>query len=260
MDDALRLRVAARQRRIAGRCYGDLLIFSCDGSDEAFVVALDKRTGKVRWKTGRRQPFDQAYSTPLVIRVGDRDQVVSVGAYRAGGVRSGIGPGDLARQLRRRVLERAAAGVRPRPGLSSRPDSSEPSLLAVRADGTRRRDPDARRLDAWRARAADAVAAPRRRRNLLVNDVGIASCLDAKTGEIALAPAVERQLLRVARLCRRADLFPERGRRRDGHRAGHGVPRLATNTLDGATLASMAVVDDSLLVRTDTHLYRLGVR
>ena len=69
--------------------YGDLLIVSCDGSDAAFVVALDKRTGKVRWKTSRRQPWDQAYSTPLVIRVGDRDQVVSVGAYPRGGVRSG---------------------------------------------------------------------------------------------------------------------------------------------------------------------------
>ena len=63
--------------------YGDLLIISCDGSDAAFVAALDKRTGKTRWKTWRRQPWDQAYSTPLVIRVGDRDEVVSVGAYRA---------------------------------------------------------------------------------------------------------------------------------------------------------------------------------
>src|SRR6185436_17924671 len=63
--------------------HGDLLILSCDGSDDAFVVALDKRTGKVRWKTSRRQPADQAYSTPLVIRVGERDEMVSVGAYRA---------------------------------------------------------------------------------------------------------------------------------------------------------------------------------
>ena len=33
--------------------FGDLLIFSADGSDAAFVVALDKQTGKVRWKTDR---------------------------------------------------------------------------------------------------------------------------------------------------------------------------------------------------------------
>ena len=63
--------------------HGDLLIINCDGSDAAFVVALDKRTGKTRWKTSRRRPWDQAYTTPLVIRVGDRDQIVSVGAFRA---------------------------------------------------------------------------------------------------------------------------------------------------------------------------------
>src|SRR5207253_11164014 len=61
----------------------DLRIVSCDGSDDAFVAALDKRTGKTRWKASRRQPFDQAYSTPLIIRVGERDEIVSVGAYRA---------------------------------------------------------------------------------------------------------------------------------------------------------------------------------
>ena len=34
--------------------HGDLLIFSCDGFDEAFIVALDKLTGKTRWRTFRR--------------------------------------------------------------------------------------------------------------------------------------------------------------------------------------------------------------
>jgi hypothetical protein len=31
--------------------YKDLLIISCDGADTAFVVALDKSTGKVRWSS-----------------------------------------------------------------------------------------------------------------------------------------------------------------------------------------------------------------
>jgi outer membrane protein assembly factor BamB len=61
--------------------YRDLLIVNCDGDDQAYVVALDKATGKVRWKTMRRKPYDQSYSTPLVIRVGDRDQLISVGAH-----------------------------------------------------------------------------------------------------------------------------------------------------------------------------------
>ena len=37
----------------------------------------------MKWKTNRRSPADQAYTTPLVIGVADRDQLVSVGAYRA---------------------------------------------------------------------------------------------------------------------------------------------------------------------------------
>jgi outer membrane protein assembly factor BamB len=79
--------------------YGDLLIVSCDGHDAAFVVALDKRTGKMRWKSNRRQPADQAYTTPLVIRVGEREQVVSIArrpsiripARRSGGWRMRMG-------------------------------------------------------------------------------------------------------------------------------------------------------------------------
>jgi hypothetical protein len=39
---------------------------------------------------------------------------------------------------------------------------------------------------------------------------------------------------------------------------GREFRRGATSTLDGALLASMAVSDGSLFVRSDTHLYRLG--
>jgi hypothetical protein len=41
------------------------LILSCDGNDVQFVVALDKTTGKVRWKK-MREGY-QAYTTPLVV-------------------------------------------------------------------------------------------------------------------------------------------------------------------------------------------------
>src|SRR5687767_11181082 len=58
----------------------DLLIVSCDGYDTQYVVALDKKTGKIRWKSQRAGY--QAYTTPLLINVEGRDQVVSPGAYR----------------------------------------------------------------------------------------------------------------------------------------------------------------------------------
>src|SRR6185295_2620685 len=64
--------------------YSDLIILNCDGNDTQFVVALEKHTGRVVWKTVRlhsdaahlatdanpdpRPDMPRmAYSTPLVI-------------------------------------------------------------------------------------------------------------------------------------------------------------------------------------------------
>lgn len=58
---------------------GDKLIFSCDGREDPFIVALDKSNGKVAWKTSREvevsRPF--SFSTPLAIQVKGGWQVVS---------------------------------------------------------------------------------------------------------------------------------------------------------------------------------------
>ena len=127
--------------------FGDLLIFSCDGNDvEAFVVALDKRTGRVRWKTDRRRPSDQAYTTPLVIRVGGRDEVVSIGAYRAAAYEPLTG-----REIWRVSYRDGFSNV-PRPvyghGLVYIATGfNDPTLIAVRPDGVGRYHPHAHRLD-----------------------------------------------------------------------------------------------------------------
>ena len=41
---------------------------------------------------------------------------------------------------------------------------------------------------------------------------------------------------------------------------GREPRRLATNTLDGGLLASMAIAAQSIFLRTDTHLYRIADR
>src|SRR5205823_5472165 len=58
------------------------LIFSIDGHDRQAVVALDKKTGKVAWQTARNASPKKAFSfsTPLVISVSGKEQVVSVGS------------------------------------------------------------------------------------------------------------------------------------------------------------------------------------
>ena len=195
--------------------YGDLLIFSCDGSDDG-VRRRRSTSGPARCAGRRRgaSRADQAYSTPLVIRVGDRDQLVSVGAYRAAAYDPQTG-----KEIWRVSYADGFSNV-PRPVFGHglvyiATGFQQPSLLAVRAGRHRRRHQDARRLDAEARRAADAVAAARRRRALRRQRRRhrvVPRCEDRRD---ALAAAARRRLLRVAGVRRRTDLLPERGRRRD---------------------------------------------
>ena len=98
--------------------HGDLLIINCDGNGgDAYVAALDVKTGKTRWKTPRRQPADQAYTTPLVIRVGRPRPGRQRRRVSRRCLRSVERQGDLAGVVRRWVLERAEAGLRAGPGV-----------------------------------------------------------------------------------------------------------------------------------------------
>jgi outer membrane protein assembly factor BamB len=237
--------------------YGDLLIFSCDGSNEAFVVALDKRTGKVRWKTSRRQPWDQAYSTPLMIRVGDRDQLVSVGAYRA----AAYDP-ETGKEIWRVSYADGFSNV-PRPVFGHglvyiATGFQQPSLLAVRADGSG----DVTKTHvAWTLkRGAPLTPSPLLVGDELfvVNDGGIATCLDAKSG-------ATHWVQRLGGAFSASPVFAD-GRiyflSEEGMSTvlapGKEFRKLAESSLDGAILASMAVAERSIFIRTMTHLYRVA--
>jgi outer membrane protein assembly factor BamB len=238
--------------------YGDLLILSCDGSDDAYVVALDKRTGKTKWRTGRRQPFDQAYSTPLVIRTGDRDELVSVGAYRAAAYEPQTG-----KEIWRVGYADGFSNV-PRPVFGHglvyiATGFQQPSLLAVRADGTG----DVTKTHiAWTLRrGAPLTPSPLIVGDeiYIVNDGGIAQCLDAKTGESRWIQRLGGGDYSASPLFADGRIyFLSEGGVATVIAPGREFRRLATNTLEGETLASMAVSRGSIFIRSDSHLYRIG--
>jgi outer membrane protein assembly factor BamB len=240
--------------------YRDLLIVNCDGNGgDAYVVALDTATGKPRWKTQRRRPADQAYSTPLVITVGDRDEVISVGAYRAAAydpqtgqeiwrVSYGDGFSNVPRPVFGRGLVYIATGFQ------------TPSLIAVRPDGTG----DVTRSNiAWTiTRGAPYTPSP-----LLVDDdfyfvsdTGVLSLADATTGQV-------RWQQRLGGNYSASPVFAD-GRiyfqNEEGETTviapGKEFKKLAVNRLDGYTLASMAVSGGSLFIRSHSHLYRIADR
>jgi outer membrane protein assembly factor BamB len=237
--------------------YGDLLIFSCDGPEDAFVVALDKRTGKVHWKTNRRAPFDQAYSTPLVIKVGDRDQVVSVGAHRAASYDPLTGA-----EIWRVSYPNGFSNV-PRPVFSQglvyiSTGFNEPTLIAVRADG---------RGDVTRSHILWTLtrSAPLTPSALIVgdeiyvvNDGGIAACLDAATGATHWRERIGGAHSASPTYAGGRIYFQDEEGTTFVIAPGRTFRKLAANTLNGSTLASLAVSNGSLFIRTDTHLYRIG--
>jgi outer membrane protein assembly factor BamB len=236
--------------------YADLLIVNCDGHDAAFVVALDTRTGKTRWKTNRRTPADQSYTTPLVIRVGDRDQVVSVGAFRAAAYDPSTG-----KEIWRVSYADGFSNV-PRPVFGHglvyiATGFQQPSLIAVRPDGTG----DVTKTHvAWTlTRGAPFTPSPLLVGDELyvVNDGGIITCVDARTGTV-------HWQMRLGGSYSASPVYADNRIYILGEHGGVTIlapgkafRRLATTTLEGAMLASMAVSDTSLFIRTDRHLYRI---
>ena len=237
--------------------FEDLLIVSCDGQDIQYVVALDKRTGKIRWKTSRAGY--QAYTTPLVIEAAGRAQVVSPGAHRAIAydprtgkeiwwVRYGQGFSNVPRPVFGAGLVFICSGF------------FEPAVLAVRPDGAG----DVTKTHiAWTLkRGAPLTPSPLLvgEELYVIGDSGIATCLDAKTG-------AEHWRARLGGNFSASPVYAD-GRiyflNEEGETtviaSGTQFQKLAANKLDGATLASIAVSGGALFIRTGENLYRLEQR
>lgn len=234
--------------------YGDLLILSCDGYDIQFVVALDKHTGKVRWKSPRRGY--QAYTTPLTIQVQGKDQLVSPGAHRAvayepltgkeiWSVRYGEGFSNVPRPVYGHGLVFICSGF------------DQAVLLAVRPDG--QGDVTESHV-AWSLkRAVPLTPSPLLVGDelYLVSDIGIATCLDAKTGKAHWQQRLGGNHSASPILADGRIYFLSEEGESVVIEPGKEFKKLATNHLDGQTLASMAVSGKAIYVRSASHLYRL---
>jgi outer membrane protein assembly factor BamB len=235
----------------------DALIFSCDGDDQRYVVALDRNTGKQRWKTDRPGNPVKGFSfhTPLLITVKEKKQVVSAGSDAVCAYDSATGKEIWkVRYTGYSVIPRPVFGhglVFVTTGFDS------PTLLAIRPDGEG--DVTATHV-AWRARRGVPLTP-----SLLlvgdelymVSDSGTASCLDARTGK-------EHWQRRIGTAFSASPLFAD-GRiyfqSEDGVgtilKAGLPFGQLARNDLGERTLASYAAIDGALFIRTEKHLYRI---
>lgn len=239
---------------------GKRLVFSVDGSDQQFIVALDKLTGKELWKMDRRSEAVKkfAFGTPLLITVGGREQIVSP----ASDVVCGYEP-ETGKEIWRVRYE--GYSIIPRPvfahGLVFFSTGYEsPQLLAVRPDG----EGDVTETHvAWRLKNN----APHSPSPLVVGDEiyvisdnGIATCLDAKTGKVHWRERIGGNYSASPLHANGKVYFQDEEGVGTVVKAGQQFERLAKNSLDEPTLASYAAADGALFIRTAKHLYRIQQR
>src|SRR5262249_25453461 len=63
---------------------GERVIVNQDHDTDSFLMALDKRTGKILWKTDRSE-FPRGYATPGIWEVAGQKQIVVLGTLRVSG-------------------------------------------------------------------------------------------------------------------------------------------------------------------------------
>lgn len=243
--------------------WNNLLIIHCDGIDQQYIIALDKRTGNEAWKTKRtgklkdNPQMQKSYATSLVVDINGQSQIVSPAADWIYGYdpRSGrelwkqnyglLGFSNAARPVAGGGLIFTCTGY------------MKSQLLAIKvADRNGVSVPKI----VWRyKRQVSAVACP-----LLIgkelyfaSDNGIASCIDSRTGQAHWTERIGKRFWAAPLYADGRIYFLDRDGATTVIAPGKSFKKLSVNKLDGRLLAAPAAVDGSLILRTDSALYCL---
>ena len=254
--------------------YRDLLILTFDGVDVQYVIALDKRSGKTVWKNDRAiewkdldekgQPkrdgdMRKGFATPLVIDVGGKDQLISPASSMLFSYDPGTGK-EIWR-IRNTAYTPAVSPVFGSGLVLAVTGHGAAEMLAIRPDGAN--DVTDSHV-AWRAVGKDVPLTPSPvvldGLLYMLSDNGVVTCFETGSGK-----TVWRELLGGNYLASpihdgtRIYFFSASGKT-TVIRAGRTFEKLAENKLASGFMASPAVAGDSLILRTKTHLYSIGMQ
>ena len=237
--------------------YENLLYLLCDHPAGAYLLALDKRTGKEIWKV-ERGPGLRSYSTPFILRSADGDELIVNSSHRIESFDPETG------ELLWYAGEATTLAI-PMPvshdGIlyASRGYSSGP-YASIRGGG--RGDVSGSHIR-WRfPTGAPYVSSLLYYQGLvyMANENGIVTAIDAETGSL-----IWRERL--------GDVFTASPIAADGKiyllgesgktvvlEAGRTFRIVAENALSERSLASPAVSEGQIFIRTDQHLFCIGKR
>ena len=234
----------------------DKLIFSCDGAKNPFVIALDIKDGSEVWKVNRSVNAKKKFSfcTPLILKDEKSTQILLPGSDMIGS----YDPND-GREIWRATYNGYSVVPRPVTGhgmvfFSTGFDRAK--AMAVQLGG--KGDVTDTHIKWILPKGAPHTPSMILDKNLLymISDSGIASCIDAKSGKVIWSE-------RLGGNCSASPLLA------DGKlyvinesgmiyvlEAGEKFTLLSKNNLAERTLASPAVADGALFIRTDKNLFK----
>jgi outer membrane protein assembly factor BamB len=253
--------------------YKNLVILHYEGVDVRFLVALDKRSGKAVWKSDRpEEPYKplpdigkKAYTTPLIMTVKERDLLISNGSA----VCIAYDP-NTGKEIWRVVDGAESTIAMPiteggvvywYTGFMVAGDGSNyTDFLAVNPDG--QGDITASNI-LWKKREALAhnqMLTPVIRDGLIytVNSRNTMMCIDAKTGEEVWSKHVTSDY-DASPLFINGNIwfFSAKGEILI-LKAGRKYEVVAQNRSDSGIFATPAVLRNSMILRTQKYLYRIG--
>lgn len=234
--------------------YDDLVILIHDQNKaDSFALALDIATGREVWRQAR--PRAMGWSTPIVVRSGDRDELIYAGGETVSAYdpRSGEQLWTLAGPTRE-VIPTIVAGT----DLIYSASGRQGPTLAIRPGG--HGDVTDSHL-VWRTvRGGPHVPSPvlYDGRLYTVNDTGIATCLDASSGELLWQARIRDKFSASPLECEGLLYCCGESGVTYVLRAGDRLEIVAENDLGAPILASPAALDGRLYIRTAEALYCLA--
>ncbi len=237
-------------------------------SFDSYLIALDVKTGETRWKTNRKELY-RSWSTPIVVPVeNDRARDKTHGANRLRPAEELVVAGQDAlrgydpttgEELWR--VDGLTAWVAPSPvfgrGFIFAASGKDGPTLAVRPGG--RGDVTETHVVWSERRGAPYVSSPLLYGDYLyvANELGVVTCRRMATGEIAWQRRLEGKFLASPVAADGKVYLAAESGTMYVLAAGPAFRVLTENTLGEDILASPAIADGCLFVRTQRHLYCL---
>jgi outer membrane protein assembly factor BamB len=237
--------------------YRDLLILLCDHLSDSYLLALDARTGRERWKADRGSSRS-SFSTPLVVSGTGGDELIVNSSERIDAYDPATGRllwhADAPRQT---PIPSAVAhdGI----VYLTRGYRNSP-YLAIRSGG--RGDVSSTHV-LWRAPGGGSYVPSLVYSDgllYLTNDVGVLTCADAKTGERVWQMRLDGVFFASPVAADGKVYFVSQTGETVVVRAGRTPEILARNDLGERFVASPAVAGRRIFLRSDARLFAIGRR